>query len=198
MVLLAAALVLLPLVVVAAQPGNDKPEWMEARWITLAKSALDYHDSDRFGTAIETFDKAIAIEPRSPNVHYNRALSAFQLSRFEEAVEGHRRTIALDAGPDVRSSARSTIGAILANHMHRPEEAVAYLAQAVGPGSWLDGRRRHASFSLGHYRWGTILNDFLGRPQARQDSAEDFCRLKVQHCTPLGWILIPAYCSANP
>ena len=33
---------------------------------------------------------------------------------------------------------------------------------------------------------------------ARQDSAEDFCRLKVQRCTAMGWILIPAYCSANP
>ena len=60
MVMQVATLVLLPLVV-AAQPGNDKPEWMEARWITLAKSALDYHDSDRFGKAIETFDMAIAI-----------------------------------------------------------------------------------------------------------------------------------------
>ena len=33
---------------------------------------------------------------------------------------------------------------------------------------------------------------------ARQDSAEDFCRLKAQRCTAMGCLLIPAYFSANP
>ena len=37
----------------------------------------------------------------------------------------------------------------------------------------------------------------LGMGHARQDSAEDFSRLNVQRCTAMGWILIPAYCSAN-
>ena len=111
--------------------------------IALAKSALEYHDREQFGKAIATFDDALAIEPRSPNVHYNRALSAFAMARFAEAIEGHEAAIALEATPDVRSGAQSTIGAILANHLHRPEEAVAYLEQAVGPASWLDGRRRH-------------------------------------------------------
>ena len=32
---------------------------------------------------------------------------------------------------------------------------------------------------------------------ASQDS-EDTCRLKVQRCTAMDWILIPAYCSAIP
>ena len=26
---------------------------------------------------------------------------------------------------------------------------------------------------------------------------QDFCRLNVQRCTAMGWVLIPAYCSAN-
>ena len=41
----------------------------------------------------------------------------------------------------------------------------------------------------------------LGMPvlaAARQYSAEDFFRLNVPRCTAMGWILIPAYCSANP
>ena len=33
---------------------------------------------------------------------------------------------------------------------------------------------------------------------ARQDSAEDFCRLKVQRYTAHGLVLIPAYCFARP
>ena len=33
---------------------------------------------------------------------------------------------------------------------------------------------------------------------ARQDSAEHFSRLKVQRCTAMGWIFIPAYCFAIP
>ena len=31
---------------------------------------------------------------------------------------------------------------------------------------------------------------------ARRDSAKDFCRLKVQRCTAMDWILISAYCFA--
>ena len=33
---------------------------------------------------------------------------------------------------------------------------------------------------------------------ARQDCAEDFCRLKVQRYTAHGLVLIPAYCFARP
>ena len=33
---------------------------------------------------------------------------------------------------------------------------------------------------------------------ARHDSAEHFSRKKVQHCTAMGWIFIPAYCFAIP
>ena len=31
---------------------------------------------------------------------------------------------------------------------------------------------------------------------ARQDSAEDFCRLKSRRCTAMDWIFIVAYCFA--
>ena len=33
---------------------------------------------------------------------------------------------------------------------------------------------------------------------ARQDSAEDFCRLKAPCCTAIDWIFIPAHCFALP
>ena len=43
--------------------------------------------------------------------------------------------------------------------------------------------------------------EYVQKMVARHDSAEDFCRdfcrLNVQRCTAMDWVLIPAYCSSN-
>ena len=50
----------------------------------------------------------------------------------------------------------------------------------------------------GLYRTLRVVRSIAPMFVARQDSAEPFSRLKVQRCTAMDSILIPANCSANP
>ena len=84
-------------------------------------------------------------------------------------------------------------------------------------GNWASGKRSGQGIMTNHagdYYKGQWKNDTLhgkgvfviaatgesyeGHFKARQDSAEDCCRLKAPYCTAMDWLLIPAYCFAIP
>lgn len=53
----------------------------------FVKEGIQYHDSGQYGKAIETYKKALEIDPQSLLVHYEIALSYFSNEDYEEAIE---------------------------------------------------------------------------------------------------------------
>ena len=96
------ALRLLALIAAGANRGDDA----EAMLLQALEIAPDYlqaildlgrlrKEDDRFAEALECFDRALALEPRSPQAHYLRAATLARASFTPEAIEAYRRCLAL-------------------------------------------------------------------------------------------------------
>ncbi len=77
--------------------------------------------TDRAERGFGLIDRALAIQPKFADAHFNRAVAATQLGRHGEALAGLDRVLALQ--PDDHLGARYTRGLVLAQ-LGRPAEAV--------------------------------------------------------------------------
>ena len=71
-----------------------------------------------------------------------------------------------------------------------------YLASGAMPA--LDWTGSTAGPGTGRSPWFVQFDFKKPKVLARQDSAEDFCRLNARRCTAMDWIFILAYCFAIP
>jgi tetratricopeptide (TPR) repeat protein len=60
------------------------------------RMALIYALELDFEEAIKEFDKAIELDPKNPDSHYNKGVALYKLHRYEEAIEEFDKAIELD------------------------------------------------------------------------------------------------------
>lgn len=73
--------------IVAADPGNFQA------WVSLGN---EYFDSNRFMDAIEAYDKALAIQPNSPNVLTDQGVMFKNLGWFDRAIGNFSKANEID------------------------------------------------------------------------------------------------------
>jgi tetratricopeptide (TPR) repeat protein len=90
--------------------------------ISLATYCYEYVQSQQFENAIETCDKALALNPRSKDALYNKGMSFWKLDRDEEALATLKELLEIDAfHQDAMYSA-----AIVATELGKKDEAAKY------------------------------------------------------------------------
>jgi len=73
--------------IVAADPGNFKA------WVSLGN---EYFDSNRYMDAIEAYDKALAIQPNSPDVLTDQGVMFKNLGWFDRAIANFSKANEID------------------------------------------------------------------------------------------------------
>lgn len=73
--------------IVAADPGNFQA------WVALGN---EYFDSNRFMDAIEAYDKALEIQPNSPNVLTDQGVMFRRLGWFDRAIQNFAKANEID------------------------------------------------------------------------------------------------------
>jgi Flp pilus assembly protein TadD len=51
---------------------------------------------EQYEEAINCYDKAIVLDPNDPDLHSDKGLSLYQLSRFTEAIKSFNKAVDLD------------------------------------------------------------------------------------------------------
>ena len=82
---------------------------------TLISLGNAYFDTDRYQDAIEAYSKALATDPRNPDVRTDRGIMYRKLKQFDKAVEDFRRA-ARDDPKHLNS--RFNLGVALKNDMN--------------------------------------------------------------------------------
>ena len=110
----------LDLLVEAARRPNESPLLFMHLGIAqgMTGSALE---------AVESLQKAVALEPRFADAHYNLGLTLDNLKRHEEATESFHKATALVPR---HAPSHEGMGTALLN-LNRPEEAIEYLDRAL-------------------------------------------------------------------
>jgi tetratricopeptide (TPR) repeat protein len=86
--------------------GADKPDDAETLLLRAIDIAPDFllalldlgrlrKDQDRYGEALECFDRVIALEPNQPQAHFHRAATLARASFTDEAIAAYRRCLAI-------------------------------------------------------------------------------------------------------
>lgn len=99
------------------QATKAAPKSKEA-WIELGNVLMD---SQRFGEAIEAYEKALALDPKNVPVRVDLGTCYRGVRRFDKAVEEYRKAIAID--PKFPNGHRN-LGVVLAYDLHQNKEAV--------------------------------------------------------------------------
>jgi predicted O-linked N-acetylglucosamine transferase (SPINDLY family) len=79
-----------------------------------------YHALERHGDAVESYKKALQINPGSPEVHNNLGVTLHALGRFDEAIECYRTAQQINSR---HVEAHNNLGITLAE-LDRPNEAI--------------------------------------------------------------------------
>ena len=116
---------------------------------------------------LATYERALAVQPASPDLHYNRGNALLRLGRYQEALASYERALALrPADPEALNNRGNALRA-LARH----EEALASyeraLALVAGYPKAL-GNRGHALLALGRHEeaLASYRKAFAGAPEA--------------------------------
>ena len=76
---------------------SDRASRRTSCWRILDLGRL-LKEQDRYGEALECFDRAIALEPGQPQAHYLRASTLARASFTHEAIEAYRECLELQPG----------------------------------------------------------------------------------------------------
>ena len=96
--------------------------------IKLIEQGITLHDSGEFDQAIEIYNQALELDPGSPLIHYELALSYFSKGDLEKAIE--YSDLVLESGDDYLLEAYMTKGSALDN-LGRTQESIELFNQAI-------------------------------------------------------------------
>ncbi|MGH7595072.1 MAG: protein kinase domain-containing protein [bacterium] len=140
------------------------------------------HHSQDYKTAVEYFDKVLALDPahQRTNFHYDEALANFYCDpqahgNFALALQNARQSLQLQSRPGVRSSVFATLHAYLENYEAAEQELLSAIEQSADPAQkQLDYRRLIFLYPYqGRYRETLqVLDKVIAQAWARQDTAD--------------------------
>ena len=107
--------------------------------------AIHARSAAKLARAIELFDAALAIDPKSAAVHYNRALALYDAGRPEEALRGYDETLRLEPS---HAKAHWNRGVVL-RALGRLDEAMACYHEVL---------RLEPGFAAAHCNLGNALS----------------------------------------
>ena len=128
----------------------------------VARDGLGKH-----ALAIESYRKAIRLQPRQADLHFNLGVSLAREKRYAEAIDAYRQAISLDAKS---FKAHANLGVVYQT-IGRLEEAVSAYERALA----IEPRN-----AQGHFNLGTALRA-LGRLDAAAQSYERAIECSPQH-----------------
>ncbi len=99
------------------QAAKTAPKSAEA-WINLGDSLMD---SQRFGEAVDAYEKALALNPKNVNVLVDQGTCYRGIGKFDKAVEQYRKAIKID--PSFPNAHRN-LGVVLAYDLHDARQAL--------------------------------------------------------------------------
>lgn len=108
----------------------------------LLLEGIEYHDEGKYGKAIETYEKALQINPHSVEVIYELSLSLLKSEDYYGAIEYSDKL--LDRDDKFAILAYNTKGSAL-NYLGKSEEAIDV---------YLEGIKKDSDFYLSYYNLG--------------------------------------------
>lgn len=87
----------------------------------LSKKGQSFHESKNYQKAIDTFTKAIAIEPNDPYLYSSRGISYETIKEFQKAVDDYTKVIELGGPDEITYGARGNAYQSLAGKSHNDE-----------------------------------------------------------------------------
>src|SRR4029079_17238087 len=78
------------------KPTHHKPQHFQNISREYILKGISFSNFGRYEEAIEEYNKAIEIDPRDYNGHYNKGNSLSNLGRNEEAIEEYNKAIEID------------------------------------------------------------------------------------------------------
>lgn len=94
----------------------------------LVREGIQYHDQGDYDKAIETYKKALEIDPNSALVHYEIALSYFTKGDYEKAIQ--YSDLVLEQNQDYLLQAYLTKGSAL-DYLGKTEESIQLFQKAI-------------------------------------------------------------------
>jgi TolB-like protein/Flp pilus assembly protein TadD len=136
------ATVAFPAARAAAERALELDDGLAGAW--AARGIVRYHFDWDWNGALDDFDRAARLDPNDPDVHYWRGYALSLMLRWDEAVESHRKSTALDP----RASLRLQHLGLSLFFGDRPEEGLRVLREAI---------ERDPSFFELHFSLGVCL-----------------------------------------
>ena len=99
------------------QAAKSAPKSAEA-WTSLGDMLMD---SQRFGEAIDAYDKSLALNPKNVNVLVDQGTCYRGVGKFDKAVEQYRKAIKIDP---TFPNAHRNLAVVLANDLHDTKQAI--------------------------------------------------------------------------
>lgn len=96
---------------------------------SIVVEGIEYHDRGQYDMAIETYKKALKIDPKSTLVNYEIAFSYFQKGNYKEAI--HYSDIVLKQNQDFLLEAYLVKGSSL-DMLGKTEESIKLFKKAIG------------------------------------------------------------------
>src|SRR5690606_30065233 len=93
-----------------------------------AKQGVQYHDNGEYDKAIETYKKALELDPKSTLVNYEIALSYFTKGDYEKAIE--HSDVVLNQKSDLMMQAYLTKGSAL-DVLGKTKESIKLFEKAI-------------------------------------------------------------------
>ena len=143
---------------VEAAPGNALYQYWTGR--------LDY-DDQQFAKALESFRRAVGLDPGLAKAHDSLGLCYEALGRFDEAERSWQEAIRLESGKPTRSPWPPLNLGLMLTRLDRPDAAEARFREAIA----CDPR-----FAAAHYQLGLVLEK-KGRTADAVAELEEAARL---------------------
>ena len=99
------------------QAAKAAPKNAEA-WTSLGDMLMD---SQRFGEAIDAYEKSLALNPKNVNVLVDQGTCYRGVGKFDKAVEQYRKAIKIDP---TFPNAHRNLAVVLANDLHDTKQAI--------------------------------------------------------------------------
>ena len=94
----------------------------------FVKEGIQYHDNGEFDKAIQSYEKALKIDPKSTLVNYEIALSYFSKGNYKEAVK--YSDVVLNQNKDLMLQAYMTKGSAL-DILGKTKESIKLFNKAI-------------------------------------------------------------------
>ncbi|MBK8727581.1 MAG: tetratricopeptide repeat protein [Holophagaceae bacterium] len=120
--------------IVAREPGNA------LAWIQLGN---DYFDSHQAAKSIAAYGKALAIDPKNPDVLTDQGVMYRQTGEFQKAIANFEKAVRLDPK---HAQSQYNIGIVYSEDLKQPDKAIKAWTQLMqsNPGSPQAEQARHA------------------------------------------------------